>query len=93
MVAGRRHFLSVADTGHRSRFALTIRPRRIDDQTAAQGQTCYIINTSVKDFRAVATEMAVSEEQQVAVLSRQAAAALNINEGDAVRFAPVKFRD
>ena len=68
-------------------------PVVIDDQTAAQGQTSYIINTSVEDFRAVATEMAVSEEQQVAVLSRQAAAALNIKEGDAVRFAPVKFRD
>ncbi len=66
-------------------------PVVIDDQTAAQGQTCYIINTSVKDFRAVATEMTVSEEQQVAVLSRQAAAALNIREGDAVRFAPVKY--
>jgi arginine N-succinyltransferase len=68
-------------------------PVVVDDQTAAQGQTSYIINTSVEDFRAVATEMAVSEEQQVAVLSRQAAAALNIKEGDAVRFAPVKFRD
>ncbi|RDV26715.1 arginine N-succinyltransferase [Alteromonas aestuariivivens] len=68
-------------------------PVVIDDQTAALGQSCYIINTSVKDFRAIATEMAVSEEQQVAVLSRQAAAALNISEGDSVRFTPVKFRD
>ncbi|QJR80567.1 arginine N-succinyltransferase [Alteromonas pelagimontana] len=68
-------------------------PIVIDDQTAAHGHTCYIINTSIEDFRAVATEMAVSEEQQVAVLSRQAAAALNLSEGDAIRFAPVKFRD
>ena len=65
----------------------------IDDATAAQGQTHYIINTSVADFRAVATEMAVSEEQQVAVLTRQAAAALNVSEGEYIRFAPVKFRD
>lgn len=68
-------------------------PIVIDDATAAQGQTHYIINTSVADFRAVATEMAVSEEQQVAVLTRQAAAALNISEGEYIRFAPVKFRD
>ncbi|MEW9797357.1 arginine N-succinyltransferase [Alteromonas sp. CYL-A6] len=68
-------------------------PVLIDDQTAANGQTHYIINTSVENFRAVATEMVVSEEQQVAVISRQAAAALNISEGDLVRFAPVKFRD
>lgn len=68
-------------------------PVVIDDQTAAQGQGHYIINTSIEGFRAVATEMAVSEEQQVAVLSRQAAAALNIGEGESVRFAPVKFRD
>ena len=68
-------------------------PIVIDDATAAQGQTHYIINTSVADFRAVATEMAVSEEQQVAVLTRQAAAALNVSEGEYIRFAPVKFRD
>jgi len=37
--------------------------------------------------------MAVSEEQQVAVLTRQAAAALNVSEGEYIRFAPVKFRD
>ena len=69
-------------------------PVFIDDQTAAQGgQTHYIINTSVQDFRAVATDLAVSEEKQVAVISRQAAAALNIKEGDKVRFAPVHYRD
>lgn len=69
-------------------------PVVIDDQTAAQGgQTCYIINTSVADFRAVATDLAVSEENNVAAISRQAATALNIDEGDMVRFAPVSFRD
>ncbi|GGW78755.1 arginine N-succinyltransferase [Alteromonas halophila] len=81
--------LSHIRTAHASRKL----PVVIDDQTAAQGQGHYIINTSIEDFRAVATEMAVSEEQQVAVLSRQAAAALNISEGESVRFAPVKFRD
>jgi len=68
-------------------------PVVIDDTAAAQGQTHYIINTSISDFRAVATEIAVSEEKQVVVLSRQAAAALNVKEGESVRFAPVKFRD
>ena len=69
-------------------------PVVIDDQTAAQGgQTCYIINTSVKDFRAIATDLAVSEENNVAAISRQAATALNISEGDMVRFAPIHYRD
>ncbi len=68
-------------------------PVVIDDQTAAQGKTHYMINTSVQNFRAVATEMAVSEEQQVVAVSRQTAALLKISEGDAIRFAPVHFRD
>ncbi|MDO6567823.1 arginine N-succinyltransferase [Alteromonas sp. 1_MG-2023] len=68
-------------------------PIVIDDAAAAQGQTHYIINTSVADFRAVATEVGVNDEQNIAVLSRQAAAALNVQEGDYVRLAPVKFRD
>ncbi len=68
-------------------------PVVIDDQTAAQGRSHYIINTSVDNFRAVATEIAVSEEQQVAVISRQAAAALEISTGETIRFAPVNYRD
>ncbi|WP_218353395.1 arginine N-succinyltransferase [Alteromonas lipotrueiana] len=68
-------------------------PVVIDDQTAAQGRSHYIINTSVDNFRAVATEIAVSEEQQVAVISRQAAAALEISTGEIIRFAPVNYRD
>ncbi|NMH60031.1 arginine N-succinyltransferase [Alteromonas ponticola] len=68
-------------------------PVVIDDQTAAQGQTHYIINTSVQNFRAVATEIAVSDEQQVVAISRHTAAMLNISEGDTIRFSPVQFRD
>ncbi|MBU3020787.1 arginine N-succinyltransferase [Aestuariibacter sp. A3R04] len=69
-------------------------PVVIDDQSAAQnGQTNYIINTSVKDFRAVATDLAVSEERQIAAISHHAATALNVKEGDMVRFAPVHYRD
>jgi len=68
-------------------------PVIIDDAAAAQGQTHYIINTSVSDFRAVATEIQVNDTQNIAILSREAAAALNVQEGDDVRLAPVKFRD
>lgn len=69
-------------------------PVIIDEHKVAQeGQTCYIINTSVKDFRAVATDLAVSEDQNVAVITKHTAAALNINEGDSVRFAPIAYRD
>lgn len=68
-------------------------PIVVDDSAAALGQTCYIINTSVEDFRAVASELVVNEEQQTAVISREAANALNVNSGDVIRFSPVRVKD
>ena len=68
-------------------------PIIIDDVAASKGQTHYIINTSVSEFRAVASEINVDSKQNVAMLSQQAADALNVQNGDYVRFAPVKFRD
>ncbi len=68
-------------------------PVKINDEQAATGQTHYIINTSIADFRAVATEMTCDTEKQYAVISSETATALNVKEGDHIRFAPVRFRD
>ena len=68
-------------------------PVAINDHVASSGQTHYIINTSVKDFRAVAAEVNVDEHKRVAVISQDVATALNVREGEAVRFSSVAFCD
>jgi arginine N-succinyltransferase len=68
-------------------------PVVIDDLAATQGQAHYIINTSIKNFRAIATEVAISEDEQTVALTQQAAVALNVKEGEPVRIAPVQLRD
>ena len=68
-------------------------PIVIDDRLVAIGQTHYIINTSVQDFRAVTAELTVCEDRHVAVITQQVATALNVQEGEAVRFSSVAFCD
>lgn len=82
--------LSNIRTAQRSKRAAA----HIDDQSAAQdGELCYIINTSVKDFRAVMADVRYDNQTDTAVISHKAAAALAIEEGDAIRFASVTPRD
>ncbi|MEP4890474.1 MAG: arginine N-succinyltransferase [Aliiglaciecola sp.] len=66
-------------------------PIKIDQQKAAEGVLCYVINTQVKNFRAVSTEVYVDKEQNVAYISAQSAAALLVSENDPIRFAPTKI--
>jgi len=68
-------------------------PVVIDDQQVKQGSTHFAINTEIVGFRAVTTAILVKEEEHLAVISQQAADALNVKEGDMVRFAPVSFCD
>ncbi|MFS1701564.1 arginine N-succinyltransferase [Aestuariibacter sp. GS-14] len=82
--------LSHIRTAQRSRRATV----HIDDQSAAQdGELCYIINTSVKGFRAVVADVQYDSQADIAVISHKAAAALNVDEGGAIRFAAVTPRD
>lgn len=67
-------------------------PVQVDTQSAQSGTRCFVINTQVSDFRAVMTEVTVSDDQQHAIISSDAASALNINPQDTVRFAPVDTR-
>ena len=67
-------------------------PVTIEDDAANEGSLFFIINTSVEDFRAVATTMSVCKKTQHAIISNETAAALNIQNGDIVRFsAAVRF--
>ncbi|NVK56345.1 MAG: arginine N-succinyltransferase [Alteromonadaceae bacterium] len=82
--------LSHINTAQRSRHVNV----HIDDQSAAQeGELSYMINTKIKDFRAVVADVSFDETTGLAVISHKAAAALNIEQGDAIRYAPVKPRN
>ena len=82
--------LSHINTAQRSRRATV----HIDDQSAAQdGELCYIINTKIADFRAVVADVSFDEQTGQAVLSHKAAATLDVEEGDSIRFASVKPRN
>ena len=61
----------------------------IDSEKAVES---FIINTKVAGFRAVCANLVVDESRQIAVVSSEAASALNINEGDEIRFAPSSFK-
>ncbi|GGD73308.1 arginine N-succinyltransferase [Lacimicrobium alkaliphilum] len=65
-------------------------PIRIGD--AQDALTNMVINTRVEDFRGVATPLLVDESKQEAIISSQAASALNLVDGDMVRFAPLKIK-
>lgn len=67
-------------------------PVKIDDRAAASGEQHYIINTSVQGFRGISDDMAVDEASQLALISAAAAEALNVSNGDEIRFAPGKPR-
>lgn len=68
-------------------------PVYIDDERAQSNQLHYVINTSVTEFRAVAAEVFVDKQANTAIISTQTAQALNVTDGEAIRFVPVKFLD
>lgn len=64
---------------------------KIDDQRASQADLYYVINTKIQDFRAIATQLSLDEDKQLAVISASAADILGVKEGDFIRFAPTKL--
>ncbi|MCC2617394.1 arginine N-succinyltransferase [Aestuariibacter halophilus] len=67
-------------------------PVKINDAKAGEGKKHYVINTQIEGFRALATTLAVDEQQQCVYLSAAAAEGLNVVDGEPVRFAPAKLR-
>lgn len=65
---------------------------KIDDVAAASGELNFIINTKVSDFRGVCSELVADHENQQAIVTAETASALNLGDGDLVRFAPTRAR-
>ncbi|MCV2884362.1 arginine N-succinyltransferase [Aestuariibacter sp. AA17] len=63
----------------------------IDDAMALQGETHYIINTEVQNFRATAAPVVIEEQSHIAIISSSTAEALNVKEGEPIRFSPAKL--
>lgn len=68
-------------------------PVKVIEHKPQHGVTHFIINTSVSHFRATTDDILIEEEQQYVILSAATARAINVSDGDAIRFAPVKPRD
>jgi len=67
-------------------------PVKIDEEKATQGKDVFAINTLLEGFRGASISLLIDTEQQFAYISQQAASALNVSEGDAIRFAPSAFK-
>ena len=62
-----------------------------DNLAQTDGETCFAINTSVKDFRACIAEVAYVDANKVAI-ERMTASALGIKDGDSIRFSPANTK-
>ena len=67
-------------------------PVKVSTPGAQSGELHFVINTSVRDFRGVSTQVTIDAANQLAVISAHAAEALNVSDGDEIRFAPTKIR-
>ncbi|WP_026376896.1 arginine N-succinyltransferase [Aestuariibacter salexigens] len=67
-------------------------PVTIVEHADSVGTEQFIINTQIEGFRGVAAPLAVDEDNKTALISPRTAEALNVKQGDAVRFAPVSLR-
>lgn len=67
-------------------------PVKIDDSLANSGDEHFAINTKISGFRAVSTMLKVDKQEHLVYISAEAADALNIHDGDPIRFTPSRFR-
>lgn len=65
---------------------------KIDDSVVDTGDLHFVINTEIQGFRAVATELVSEKNADYVLMSSKAADALNVSEGDLVRFAPARIK-
>lgn len=52
---------------------------------------CYVINTKLEGFRAVIADVHLDKQNQQAVITEQAATALEIQSGEEIRFTPINL--
>ena len=63
---------------------------KVVDTIKDNQQMFFVINTKVQDFRGVCTHLNVGCE--LITIGQEAADALNVSDGDTIRFAPTHFR-
>ncbi len=63
----------------------------IDSLDESDAPLCYVINTKVEGFRAVAAPLVINKSTQVAQISQQHANALEVTNGDLIRFSPTRI--
>lgn len=61
----------------------------INDSISDETQTHFAINTKLSDFRGAMLNTEIDEENQKVGISKAAAEALGVTEGDFIRFAPI----
>lgn len=66
-------------------------PVQIDDEKAKQGVLSFVINMQIENFRAITSEIFVDKTSGLAYLSNEAAKALQVENGQSIRFAPTKI--
>lgn len=66
-------------------------PIQVDDEKAQQGPSSFIINTQIESFRGVTGEVLVDRVAGLAFISNETAKALNVENGESIRFAPTKI--
>lgn len=94
-----RGYVDIFDAGPTVEADLEhIRTARISRKLAAAvgdpdgAKLHMVINTKLEGFRAVLVPLQVSKDEQRAILSQAAMTALQIEEGDQVRFAPLLLK-
>ncbi|WJG09999.1 arginine N-succinyltransferase [Aliiglaciecola sp. LCG003] len=64
---------------------------KVNDEKSKQGEMCYVINTLVKDFKALTAQLQIDKEAQIAYIDANSAKALGVVDGDFIRFAPTQI--
>lgn len=67
-------------------------PVKIQDIPINQANSYFIINTEIAEFRGILGSVRLSTDDNIAFLNPQSASALNVSDGDFIRFAPTHFR-
>ena len=67
-------------------------PVIIQAQVADTERSYFVINTKIEHFRGICTNLTINTDTNTAIISQQAAEALDISEGENIRFSPTHFR-
>ncbi|MDU0352802.1 arginine N-succinyltransferase [Paraglaciecola aquimarina] len=67
-------------------------PVKIHTSIDQAADSYFVINTAVENFRGITTKLQVHASADYVNIDQESATALNISDGDSIRFAPTHFR-